>query len=159
MKELIADVTSVLERRGGDKYLHKRADSEDITVVLPDRERDQWLGQLQYVSKALNQCIYTIHSTYYCRDDLFEIVAAMDDMCILFVNTSALNDNPRYRVYSPKAMHTCSTLHELTDVLRPYRDTGTKVRGVGYANTHFCALFPANEEPNFAGDNCLGQWD
>jgi hypothetical protein len=30
---------------------------------------------------------------------------------------------------------------------------------VGYANTHFCALFPANEEPNFAGDNCLGQWD
>ncbi len=159
MKELLADVTSVLERRGGDTYQHKHPDSEPTTVVLPDSERDQWLKQLQYVSKALSQCIYTIHSTYYCRDDIFEIIAGMDDMCILFVNTSSLKDNPRYRVYSPNVMQTCSTLQEVADVLSPFRDAGTKIRGVGYGNAHYCALFPATQEPNFAGDNCLGQWE
>ncbi len=83
----------------------------------------------------------------------------MDDMCIVFVNTTALQDNPRYRVYSPNVMHTCSTLQEVADLIRPCREEGKKLRGVGFGNTHNCALYPADEAPNFAGNNCIGQWD
>ena len=117
------------------------------------------MAQLEHVTKALNDCLYSIRSAYYCRDDIFEIVAAIDGMCVIFVNTSSLNDNPRYRIYTPKVMVTCTTLEEVGNVIRPFRDSGTKVRSVAYGNTHYCALYPANEEPNFAGENCVGQWD
>jgi hypothetical protein len=159
MKLLLEDVASFLDRRCGDTYQHKRGESQLITVVLPEREREQWLIQLKHVAKALNQGLYSIRSTYYCRDDIFEIIAAMDDMAIVFVNTTALLDNFRYRVYCPKIMHTCSTLTEVTEVLRPFSDEGKKIRGVGFGNAHYCALFPIDEEPNFAGNNCIGQWD
>ena len=130
-----------------------------MTAVLPDRERAQWLTQLQHVIMALNQCLYSITSSYYCRDDLFEIVAAMDSMCIIFVNTSCPNDSMRYRVYTPNVVYTCATLPEMTAVIHPFRESGTNIRGVAFGNTHFCALYPATEEPNFAGDYCIGQWD
>jgi hypothetical protein len=157
---LLADVTSVLERREGETYHHQGMGSCDvITATLPDGERAKWITQLQYVSMTLNQYLYSITSSYYCRDDILEIVAAIDNMCIIYVNTSALNDNLRYRVFTPNVMQTCTTLQEVAEVIRSFKESGTSIRGVGFGNTHYCALFPANEEPNFAGANCVGQWD
>jgi hypothetical protein len=92
-------------------------------------------------------------------ESLLHILAALDDMPIVFVNIAPLPDNPRYRVYCPNVMHTCSTLPEVADVLRPFREGGKKIRGVGFGNAHYCALFPTDEAPNFAGNNCIGQWD
>jgi hypothetical protein len=97
---------------------------------------------------ALNQCLYSITSSYYCRDDLFEIVAAIDNMCIIFVNTSCPNDSMRYRVFTPKVMQTCATLQEMTEVIHSFRESGTNIRGVAFGNIHYCALYPAKEELN-----------
>jgi hypothetical protein len=53
---------------------HKHAESELITVVLSEQEREQWLTELKHVLRALNQGLYSIRSPYYCRDDVFEIL-------------------------------------------------------------------------------------
>ena len=160
MKTLLADVTSVLERREGKVYQHQGTESSEvITIIRSERDHAKWITQLQYVTMALNQCLYTINSTYYCQDDILEIVAAIDNMYIIFVNTSSLCDNQRYRVFTPTVMQTCRTLQEVAEVIRPFRNLGKSIRGVGFGNTHYCAFYPANEEPNFAGTNCIGQWD
>jgi hypothetical protein len=61
-------------------------------------------------------------------------------MYVVFVYTTALQDNARYRVYCPNAMHTCSTLQEVADLIRPFREAGKKILCITSCrcSTKFC---------------------
>ena len=90
---------------------------------------------------------------------MFDIVAKMDDMCIIYVNTHPQNDQVRYTVYTPTGVHICPTLMDVQNVIRPFRFLGNNVRGVGFGSSNFCALYPADVDPNFAGGNSIERWD
>ena len=62
---------------------------------------------------ALSESYVKLSRHYHCRDDMFSIVAKMDDMCIILVNTIPQNEQLRYRVYTPTGV----TLH----CVQPYR--------------------------------------
>ncbi len=120
----------------------------------------EWRTELQRVQTSLSKEYVKLNRSYW-RDDIFDIVAKADDMCIIFVNTHPQNDQLRYKVYTPNGgVQTCQNLLEVQNIIRSLCPLGTNVRGVGFDDSsHFCALYPADIDPNFAGGNCIERWD
>ena len=118
----------------------------------------EWRTELQRVQTSLHKEYVKLNRSDW-RDDIFDIMAKADGTCIIFVNTNPLYDQLRYKVYTPTGVQTCPTLLEVQDIIRPLRSLGIDVRGVGFDRSHFCALYPADVDPNFAGGNCLERWD
>ena len=117
----------------------------------------EWRTELQRVQTSITKEYVKLNRSYW-RDDIFDIVAKADDMCIMVVNAYPQNDQLRYKVYTP-GVQTCQTLLEVQNIIRPLRSLGKNVRGVGHDSSHFCALYPADIDPNFAGGNCIERWD
>jgi hypothetical protein len=118
----------------------------------------EWRTELQRVQTSLTKEYVKLNRSYW-RDDIFDLVAQADDMCIIFVNACPQNDQLRYKVYTPRGVETCQTLLEVQNIVRPLRSLGKNVRGVGCDSSHFCAFYPADMDPNFAGGNCIERWD
>ena len=53
----------------------------------------------------------------------------------------------------------CYTWNDVSWLLDGARDRTMKLRGIAYGNTQYCALFPHDEQPNFAGDSAMGQFE
>jgi hypothetical protein len=145
MKNLIKDALSALLGQEG-------VQNTIINVVKRKKE-------LQRVLIALSDSYVKLSRHYHCRDDMFSIVAKMDDMCIILVNTIPQNEQLHYRVYTPTGVTLCPTLQEVQNIIQPLRYLGKSVRGAGFGNAHFCALYPADEDPNFAGPSSIDRWD
>ena len=145
MKNLIKDVLSALLGQEGE---------QNTRMNVMERKKE-----LQRVLIALSESYVKLSRHYHCRDDMFSIVAKMDDMCIILVNTIPENEQLRYRVYTPTGVTLCPTLQEVQDIIQPLRYLGKSVRGVGFGTAHFCALYPADEDPNFAGPSSIDRWD
>ena len=66
----------------------------------------EWRTELQRVQTSLSKEYVKLNRSCW-RDDMFDIVAKMDDMCIIYVNTHPQNDQVRYTVYTPTGVHIC----------------------------------------------------
>jgi hypothetical protein len=99
-----------------------------------------------------------LNKRYNPPNEFLESLVLMDNMVILVIDTMAEENVPFYRVYCPLKCLVTHNLENVSWVLRGARESSMKIRGIAYANTQFCALFPRNEKPNFAGPSAIGQF-
>jgi hypothetical protein len=128
-----------------------------------DREYNEEVAQskiaeLRPVEQALANGREKLHSRHWCAEDIFEALATIDNMCILFIKTRPEPGEPAYKVFRPKVCVVVSMLEDITGVLMQAKAEGLTVRGVALQNAHFCSLYPRNMQPNFAGRTAIGSF-
>ena len=80
-------------------------------------------------------------------------------MVILVIDTTAEANVPRYSVYCPDRCLVTNRMQDVSWLLDGARDRTMKILGIAYGNTQYCALFPHDEQPNFAGASAIGQFE
>ena len=91
-------------------------------------------------------------------DEFFESLVAVDKIIVLFIDAMAAGNATRYKVYCRDRCLVTNNVDQVSQLLRAARDESIKIRGIAYANTQYCALYPRNEQPNFAGTSAIGQF-
>jgi hypothetical protein len=99
-----------------------------------------------------------LNKRYTPPNQFFEALVAIDKMSILLIDSTAAADVPRYRVYSRGRCILASHMERATEVLRDAQKRGDTICGLASEATQFCCLFPAKQQPNFAGPNSIGQF-
>jgi hypothetical protein len=128
-------------------------------VEFTDELAQNSIAALKPVHASLSSTRDILHKRHWCPDDLFPILAVMDNMCILFVNTMAERSEARYRVFNSTGCAVFHTIENMSKLLRSTQENGTTVRGVALGKDHFCSLYPRNMQPNFAGHDAIGAFD
>jgi hypothetical protein len=113
------------------------------------------IAELRPVEQALANGREKLHSRHWCPEDIFEALATLDNMCILFIKTTPEHGEPAYKVFRAKECVVVRRIEELTFVHMQAKEDGLTVRGVALQNEHFCSLFPRNMQPNFAGTTAI----
>ncbi len=108
------------------------------------------------MEQALASGYEKLHRRHWCPEDIFEALAAIDNMCILFIKSMSQPGEPPYKVYLPKVCVFVNRMEDLTCELVKAKEEGLKVRKVALGSEHFCALYPQSMQPNFAGNNAIG---
>ena len=105
---------------------------EEFTKILAQTKIDA----LKMVQTALAQSMDILKSKYWCPDNLFESLAVMDKMDILFIDTSAEAGIPRYRIYGRNGgLHFC-TMEQVSAVMSAKINYGN-LHGVAFGKGHF----------------------
>ena len=100
-----------------------------------------------------------LNKRYKPPDEFLESLVVMDKMVILVIDTTAEANVPRYSVYCPDRCLVTNRKEDVAWLLDGARDRTMKIRGIAHGNTQHCALFPRDEQPNFAGDSAIGQFE
>ncbi len=100
-----------------------------------------------------------LNKRYKTPDEYLESLVVMDKMVILLIDTTAEPNVPRYSVYCPDRCLVTNRMQDVSWLLDGARDRTMKIRGIAYGNTQYCALFPHDEQPNFAGASAIGQFE
>jgi hypothetical protein len=125
---------------------------ENFTKILAQTK----IEALKMVQTALAQSMDILKSKYWCPDDLFESLAVMGNMDVLFIDTSAQPDILRYRMYGRNGRQHFFTMEQVSAVISAKINYGN-LCGVAFGHGHFCPLYPRNMKPNFAGKHAIGQ--
>jgi hypothetical protein len=122
-------------------------------VVEAVDERQPKNKDLAYQSQKYN-------AMYSEQDNLefLEALVAIDNLIILFINTMAAEDAPRYKVYCRDRCLVTNRVELVSELLRDARAASITIRGIAYGNTQYCSLYPRNEQPNFAGACAIGHF-
>jgi hypothetical protein len=124
---------------------------EDFTLIIAQTK----IEALKKVQTALAQSMDILKSKYWCPDDLFESLAVMDNMDVMFIDTSAQPGIHRYRMYGRNGCQHFFTMDQVSAVMSAKIKYGS-LRGVAFGHGHFCPLYPRNMQPNFAGKHAIG---
>ena len=128
---------------------------EEFTETLAQKNREA----LQLVQESLDRDAKDrLNKRYPSPEQFFEALVAIDKTVILFIDTMAPADVPRYRVYCRGRCQLVSHMEGASEVLRDATKRGEKLCGVAAQVNHFCCLYPVKEQPNFAGPNAIGQF-
>jgi hypothetical protein len=76
-------------------------------------------------------------------------------MNVLFIDTSAQPDTPRYRMYGRNGCQHFFTMEQVSVGMNAKINYGN-LRGVAFGHGHFCPLYLRNMQPNFAGKHAIG---
>ena len=95
----------------------------------------------------------------WARDDIWELLAQIDEVVILVIDLGSTEHRLRYRVFGPKSVNGSQAIPEATRVLRAFAAAGATIRGVALQDGHYSCLFPIDEQPNFAGANALNEFE
>jgi hypothetical protein len=122
-------------------YKYTNGEEGDICEVeFTDEMAQKNIAALKPVHAALSSTRDILHKRHWCSDDLFPILAVIDNMCILFINTMAAHGEARYRVYTSTGCAAFHRMEDMCNLLRSAQDKGTTVRGVALGKDHFCSL-------------------
>ena len=91
-------------------------------------------------------------------EEFLEALVAIDNLIILFIDTMAAEDAPRYKVYCRDRCLVTNRVELVSELLRDARAASITIRGIAYGNTQYCSLYPRNEQPNFAGASAIGHF-
>jgi hypothetical protein len=117
------------------------------------------VAELRPVEQALANGYEKLHRRHWCPEDIFEALATMDNMCILFIKSMPQPGEPPYKVYLPKVCVLVYRMEDLTCELVKAKEKGLTVRGVALGSGHFCSLYPRSMQPNFAGNKAIGPFE
>ncbi len=87
--------------------------------------------------------LWTFRERMLAKNDAPAFLTAIDNMCILFINTMAGHGEGRYRVYTSTGCAVFHRMEDMRNILRSAQDKGTTVRGVALGKDHFCSLHPS----------------
>jgi hypothetical protein len=141
---------------GAYKYAYPHKPDWNYETQYDDELAQKKIAELRPVEQALTNGYEKLHRRHWCPEDIFEALAAIDNMCILFIKSMSQPGEPPYKVYLPKVCVLVNRMEDLTCELVKAKEEGLKVRGVALGSGHFCALYPQSMQPNFAGNNAIG---
>jgi hypothetical protein len=145
-------------KAGPYKYTYPRLPDWNYDREYNEEVVQSKIAELRPVEQALANGREKLHSRHWCAEDIFEALATIDNMCILFIKTRPEPGEPAYKVFRPKVCVVVSMLEDITGVLMQAKAEGLTVRGVALQNAHFCSLYPRNMQPNFAGRTAIGSF-
>ena len=99
-----------------------------------------------------------LNRRYTYPEQFFEALVGIDTMVILYIDTMAEGNDPRYRVYCRDKCLLTNQMETVTSLLCGAMQRSIKICGVAGKNMHFSSLYHMDEQPNFAGPNAIGQF-
>ena len=137
----------------------------NITIEQTKEMALEWSGELRSVLNTLDKKRPKLKyfkrdgMRVWCRDEIWESLAQIDDACYLLIDLDSDAHRPRYRVFGPRHCVACDDFAAANAALRPFKFAGTTVRGAVMERGHYACLFPIDKQPNFAGESALPTWD